>query len=124
MSSPTGAPTSALALYALLLTSAVLGGVGDILIFKWAKTDRWPWLAGGVLVWVVSLLLMGWFFRFSELSFSVAVVLLIAVHLLIDVAWDVGATGTRLTRWEWLGAACAVAAVLLIQFGKADDHAG
>jgi drug/metabolite transporter (DMT)-like permease len=103
--------------YALLLFSAVLSGLGDIFIFRWAKSAPWWWLAAGIGVWVVGLLLMAYMFRWSTFSFSVAIVLLIVIHLLIDIVWDVSVQGTRLSASEWVGAALAVAAVLLLQFG-------
>jgi hypothetical protein len=114
--SPPDAPPAAV-VYALLLGSAVLSGVGDIFIFKWAKAGHWGWMAAGLATWAVGLLLMGLFFRWAAVSFSVAVVLLVVVHLLVDVTWDVAVAGTRPTVAEWVGGILAVVAVLLLQFG-------
>lgn len=105
-------------LYALLVGSAVLGCFGDILIFQWAKGQNCWGLAGGIGLWCVSLLLMGYLFRQSTLPFSAAIVLLVVIHLLIDVVWDVAVFGSRLSFWQWLGVALACGAVLLLQFGK------
>src|SRR4051794_12423571 len=58
---------------------------------------------------------MGYLFRHSTLPFSVEVVLLIVIHLLIDVAWDVAAIKSQLSVWQWLGVALAVCAVILLQ---------
>lgn len=104
-------------LYLLMVASALLSGVGDILIFKWAKSPGSWGLAWGVVVWVASLVLMGYLFRYSSLPFSLVVILLIVVHLLIDVAWDAGVHGSRLSGGQWVGVGLAVAAVVLLQTG-------
>lgn len=104
--------------YLLLASSAVLSGFGDIHIFHWAKGRGWPWMASGVGLWAVSLVLMGVLFRYGSLSFSVAIVLLVVLHLLIDIAWDVAVLGYRLSGPEWAGVALAVAVVVLLQSGR------
>lgn len=110
------APLSVQAL--LLLASAVLSGAGDILIFQWAR-GRASWiLLAGLAAWAVSLVLMGLLFRCCPLPLSIAVLLLIVVHLLLDAAWDLAAAGIRLTAWQWLGAALAAAALLLLHLGR------
>ena len=110
-------PAPAAVLYALLFASAVLSGVGDILIFKWAKSPGSWGMVAGLVVWAVSLLLMGYLFQYSALPFSLVVVLLIVVHLLIDVAWDAGVHGSRLSGWQWAGVVLAVGAVVLLNAG-------
>lgn len=111
-------------LYALLIGSAVLSGFGDILIFHWAKGESSWGLLAGIAMWVVSLVLMGYLFRFSVHPFSVVVILLIVVHLLIDVTWDVAAIRSRLSVWQWLGVVLAVGAVILLQTGKGHAELG
>lgn len=115
---PSAANLPVAAQYALLVVAALLSGFGDIAIFQWAKGQS-PWgLAGGLALWVVSLVLAGYLFRYSPLPFSVLVVLMVVIHLLIDVAWDVAVFGSRLTFAQWAGLALAGAALLLLEFGK------
>ncbi len=45
--------------FLVVTVTAVLSGFGDILIYHSAKRDNWRLLAGGIGIWLVSLLLMG-----------------------------------------------------------------
>jgi drug/metabolite transporter (DMT)-like permease len=105
-------------LYAMLLGSAVLSGIGDILIFQWAKGQSVWGLLSGIAIWIVSLVLLAYLFRWSTLPFSLVVVLLVVIHLLIDVVWDVTVLGSRLSVWQWLGVVLTGAAVILLQIGQ------
>jgi drug/metabolite transporter (DMT)-like permease len=105
-------------LYGLLVCCAVLSGLGDILIFQWSKSSNGWWLTSGCALWVISLVLMGYLFRISTLPFSVVVTLLVVIHLLVDIAWEVGALRTKSSLWQWIGAALAVGAVVLLQIGE------
>ena len=105
--------------YALFLAVGVLSAVGDILLYKWARAAGWGWLAGCYAFWAASLLLFGLILRTGPLTFAAAMTLCTAVHLLIDVAYDVAVAGGRMTRLEWAGAAVAVAGILLMEVGRA-----
>ncbi|NUP95330.1 MAG: hypothetical protein HUU28_04120 [Planctomycetaceae bacterium] len=102
----------------LFLGSAALGAAGDIMIFRWAKGGPSGWLPAGVALSALGLMLMGVAFRRSTASFTVCVLLLVAVHVLIDVLWDVGFSGARLSTLEWAGVACAALSVVLLHFGN------
>lgn len=102
-------------LYALMAGSAILSGFGDILLFHWAKAQSgWAFLAG-IVLWIFSLVMMGLFFRYSNLPFGLSVVLLVVIHLFIDIIWDVAVLGSRLSLWQWIGVAFAVASIALLQ---------
>jgi drug/metabolite transporter (DMT)-like permease len=102
----------------LLIGSVALGAVGDVLIFHWAKTNYTSYLSTGLLVWVASLMLMGYLFRYATLSLGVVVVLMILLHLMIDVSWDTFVFGHRLTNLQCCGVVLAVVAIVLLSFGK------
>jgi len=118
MDQPRPELASTLILYSLLTCSAVVSGFGDILIFRWAKNGGGSWLSSGLALWIVGLMLVGMVFRYSTLPFSIAVVLLVVIHVLVDVAWDVAFLGTKLTSLQWAGVTLAVLAVLLLQIGR------
>lgn len=101
-----------------MIVAAVLSAFGDILIYHWAKQDNWRLLAAGVGTWLVSLLLVGLLFRHGSASFSILTVILVVLHLLIDVSWDVGMLGKRIHTTEYLGFAFAFVALLLLAFGN------
>ncbi|MEJ7593818.1 MAG: hypothetical protein WKF77_19945 [Planctomycetaceae bacterium] len=104
--------------YCLLLGSAVLSGWGDIMIFHWAKGGSWLQLAGGIGAWVVSLVLMAFVFRYSNLPFAVTIVLLVMIHVFVDVIWDVGVQRNHFSLWQWTGVFFAAIAVVLLQIEK------
>ncbi|WP_165226602.1 hypothetical protein [Aquisphaera insulae] len=109
---------SILVWYSLLVGSAVLGAVGDILLFQWAKRPNGWALSAGFLIWISCLVLMAIMFRLSTLSFGPAIVLFVVIHLIIDLLWDAIVLESVLTPAQWVGVALAVAAILLLQFGR------
>lgn len=102
-------------LYVLMIGSAILSGFGDILLFHWAKANSGFAFLAGILLWILSLVMMGLLFRYSTLPFGLTVVLMVVIHLFIDIIWDVVVLGSRLTPWQWVGVAFAVASLVLLQ---------
>ena len=99
------------------IACAVLSAVGDVLIFDWAKHSRWYSFATGGTLWLASLLVMGLLFRFSQTSFSILVVLMVILHVVIDLGWDVGVLGKRMSWIEWTGFGFAIGSVVLLSLG-------
>lgn len=96
----------------LLLLSATFGSFGDILLFEWArKRGQWTIFAG-LGLWLISLLLFAWLFRYRSLPFSTSVVVFVVIHILIDVTWDVSVFGGRLTGLQFAGIALAIEAAM------------
>lgn len=112
------ANTSAALTWLVLLLSASLGSFGDILLFEWARRRGLWTLFAGLGLWLFSLLLFAWLFRYRSLPFSTTVVVFVVIHILIDVTWDLTVFGGRLTVMQLVGIAFAVLSVLLLQFGR------
>lgn len=110
-------PTTAV-VYSLFLAIGVFSAVGDILLYKWAKAHGWAWLAGSYFFWAVSLLLFGLVFRYEAFTFTVAILICTAAHLLIDGLYDVLIVGGRMGRMEWAGAAVIVVGIAVMELGR------
>ena len=60
-------------------------------------------------------------FRFSSHSFSVVIVLIVVLHLVIAVGFDLYIYRNKQTRSEWIGIAMAVGAILLLTNGEQNE---
>jgi hypothetical protein len=89
--------------WTLLVGSAVLSGVGDIFVFQWARQTGWWRLAAGIGLWAISLVLLGLIFRYGSARFSLIIVLLMIIHVVLDMGWDLAVLGTRFNKGEWAG---------------------
>lgn len=104
--------------YALLLLSGLFGAIGELGLYKWAKTDSIAWIVGAFVSWAISLGLFGLLLRMDQRSLSVLFVLSAAVHIIIVVGWDRVCEASRLSTWEGLGVVFGIVAILLIQLGE------
>jgi len=104
--------------YGLLLLIGVTSGVGDILLYQWAKSRGTVWLLMAYTVWIFSLTLYGFLFRTEHFSFGAAVVLATVIHLVISVLWGLFFTESKLSTIEMAGLILAIIAVILLEVGR------
>lgn len=104
--------------FVMVVTVALLGVTGDVLINQWAKTTfvHWWWLS--IPVWIVTATLFGVVLRDGHYSFGVAVVVILLLHSGLVLVWDVMFERTILTPVQWAGVAAALAALILIEIGR------
>jgi len=111
-------PTDPWLVYVLLVAIGVTGGLGDIWIFKWAKSNNTLWLVLACLIWLASLILFGLLLKWDSRTFSAAVVLSTVFHVVLVVVCDMVYFGGRLTQMEWVGVGFAAVAVILLELGR------
>ena len=109
--------------YALFVLNGVASGVGDILLYRWAKTAQpwWLWLA--LFVWLSTLLLFGYLLRLEHFSFGAAVLLATLIHLGVSLCWSWFFTAYELSGWEKAGILLALVAVMMLELGRSTSAA-
>ncbi|MGE0882454.1 MAG: hypothetical protein AB7P14_02815 [Blastocatellales bacterium] len=105
--------------YGLLVLIGISSGVGDILLYKWAKAAHGGWLLAAYAVWSVSIASLGLLFKLDHFSFGAAVVLATVIHLAIGVCWSLLMTDAKVTTLEIIGLIFAAIAVILLELGRA-----
>lgn len=105
-------------IYGLLLIVGITGGIGDILLYKWAKTHSIFWLAMAYGVWLCSLTLLGLFLRIEHFTFSAALVLATMIHLIVGLLWSFFFTEATLSSIELAGLILGIIAVILLEVGR------
>ncbi|MGE0103367.1 MAG: hypothetical protein AB7H86_14155 [Blastocatellales bacterium] len=104
--------------YSLLILIGITSGIGDILLYKWAKAAHNGWLLAAYAVWSVSIASLGLLFKMDHFSFGAAVVLATVIHLAIGVIWSLLMTDAKITMLEAMGLIFAVIAVVLLEAGR------
>lgn len=104
--------------YTLLAAIGILGGVGDVWVYKWAKTNRTFWVVAACIVHVASVVLFGLLLKWDSRAFCAAFMLTSVVHVVIVIAADVLFFGGELTPTEWAGMALAFVSVVLLEVGR------
>lgn len=112
---------SLLTIYALFILNGVTSGIGDILIYRWAKTSQLSWLLAAYLVWFGSLLLLGFLFRMEHFSFGAAVLLATLIHLGMSLGWSWLFTDYQFSRLELVGLLLATLAVICLELGRTPE---
>lgn len=109
------------AFYGLLLLAGLTGGAGDILLAQWAKVNRPIWMAAGLGVWGVCLVLFALLMRHGGRSLGVTFTLSAVVHMAVVLGWDLAMGETKATLAQWVGIALAVVGVVLIEAGQGGE---
>jgi drug/metabolite transporter (DMT)-like permease len=104
--------------YTMLLLIGITGGLGDVWIYHWVKTNRWLWLVAACVVWVASLLLFGLFLKWDTRSFTTAFILSSVFHVLLVGVSDLWFFGGKIGRLEWLGILLGVLSAICIELGR------
>jgi len=110
---------SLVVIYGLLVIIGGVGGIGDVLLYKWAKSQNIVWLIFSYFAWLFSLTLLGFFLRLEHLTFGATIVLATAIHLVVGLVWSFCFVGNKPSRLEMAGIVLAVAAVILMEMGRA-----
>jgi len=109
--------------YSLLIVVGVAGAVGDALLNHWVKTNRILWLTVGFCFWLIACASFAFLLKWERFTFSAAVVLGLLVHSGLAVILDRIYFGGRLTTWQWVGLACAILAIVLMDQGDGEAPA-
>lgn len=118
---PQGSAWSSAWVWGLLVAIGVLGGLGDIVVYQWARGDRVAWLVASCGLHVASVVLFGLLLRWDTRAFCAAFMLSSVVHVVLVVAGDVLVYGRRLSPREWAGMGLAAAAIVLLELGREGD---
>ena len=110
--------TNAAAAYLLLVAVGITGAVGDIAVYQWATSRQLHWLITSYCLWIISVTLFGFFFRYERFTFGPALLVALAIHAVVCVACDYIHFGNRLTRLETLGIAFAAVSIILLEVGR------
>ena len=105
-------------LYGMLFAIGVTGALGDIWIYEWSKTGKPSRLLLASAVWLLSLLLFGFYLKWDIRPFGAAFMLSAVLHILMVAAWDVVYYRSALTPLEWTGMAFGLLAVVFLEIGR------
>jgi len=108
--------------YGLLIAVSIFGGLGDIFTYQWAKSHNNFWFVAACAIWFIDILLFGLFFRYADISLTVAYTMTLVFHTLIVVACDLTYYGARLNRMEWVGIVLAILSVVLLEIARDKDE--
>lgn len=109
------------AFYGMLMLAGLTGAAGDILLAQWAKVNRPIWMAAGLGVWGICLLLFALLMRHGGRSLGVTFTLSAVIHVALVLGWDLVMGETKATLAQWVGIGLAVAGVLLIEAGQGGE---
>jgi len=109
-------------IYLFVFVVGLIGAISDALLNQWAKTDSLWWLLGAYLSWFVVATLLGFLLKWQFFTFSGAVVLFLLVNSVGAIVIDTSVFGERLTVWQWVGMAFAIAGMCCIEIGRAQSH--
>lgn len=110
--------TNAIAAYLILVAVGITGAVGDIAVYQWATSRQLHWLILSYCLWIISITLFGFFFRYERFTFGPALLLALSIHAVVCVACDYIHFGTRLTRMETAGIAFLAISIILLEMGR------
>lgn len=100
----------------LLIVAGITGGLGDILIYKWAVGHRTPHLLGSFAFWILSTTAFGIYFRIDSQSLSGGVLLAFAIHSLSAIGCDYLYHELKLSNMQICGAIMLVLAMVMLEF--------
>ena len=101
--------------FAVLAVIGITAACGDILIFRWSRSNSVSDLLLSIGSWSVSLILFGLMLRWTGRPLGLAFVLVAALHTILILLWDTIVEKTTWTRTECLGVALALLGALLIE---------
>jgi hypothetical protein len=102
----------------MLFAIGVTGAFGDIWIYEWSKTGKPSRLLLAGAVWLLSLLLFGFYLKWDIRPFGTAFMLSTVLHILMVAAWDVVYYRSAFTPLEWTGMAFGLLAVVFLEIGS------
>jgi len=106
-------------LYAAMAGLGLLGAISDATLNQWADSRRTSWLLVSYVLWLAVATLLGLILRSEHLSFGVAVIIFLTVNSGFALALDALCFGGTITSRQWIGVAFALAAVCLLELGRA-----
>ena len=105
-----------LAFYALSILAGLVGGMGDVLLNKWAKTggNVW-WLGGGYACWLIALTLFVFMLKWGFLAHCV--VLFLLANCLFVIAASNLVFHEPISAQKWCGIGLAITAIVVMELG-------
>ena len=110
-------------LYAAVLVIGILGAAGDLVLYRWSKSNELWELLLGLLLWIVSLVAFGYLLRYGGRSLSVVFILTAVAHSLIVLGWDIFSVSRRVSFAEGIGIGTALVGVLIIEWASMQQEA-
>ena len=105
-------------MFLMVVAVAMLGGVGDVLVNQWAKTQLVQWWLWSIPVWVLTATVFGVALREKRYSFGITVVVILLLHSGLVLAWDALVERASLAPTQWAGVAAAMVAIVLMEVGR------
>ena len=105
-------------MFLMVVTVAILGVAGDVLVNQWAKTLLARWWLLSIPVWVVTATVFGVVLRDKHYSFGITVVVILLIHSGLVLAWDALVERASLAPTQWVGIAAAIPAIVLMEAGR------
>ncbi len=104
--------------YAAIMVCGATGAAGDILLYRWAISCQTRWLAAGLCMWLICLIVFGLLLRHAERTLGATFVLAAVVHIVAVLGWE-WRHGDRSLSWmEMTGIVLAAVGVVLIELGQ------
>lgn len=107
--------------YALLVGAGLLGAISDAILNQWAKVGGVGWLVASYAAWCLVATVLGFMFRAKHFGFGAAMVIFLLANVVFAVAVDYVAFKGKITKTQWAGIGLAVAALVVLELGKAED---
>lgn len=105
-----------LVLYAMALVAGLTGGLGDILLYKWAKgAGELKYIVSGFVCWAIALVFFAMMLKKGLLADCV-ILFLLANCAIALIAGPI-IFHDPMSRQKWLGVALAITALVLIETG-------
>ena len=105
-------------LFLLVMTVALFGVLGDVLLNQWAKTQALWWWGLSIPVWMVIATAFGWALREKHYSFGLTVLVILLIHSGLVLVWDVLVERAVFTPMQWAGIAAGITAIVLLEMGR------
>jgi hypothetical protein len=106
----------------MVIVVGFLGAVSDAVLNQWARTNKLPWLLAAYGAWLAVATLLGLILRWQYFTFSSAVILFLLVNTAGAIVLDRQLFSGRISPWEWIGIALAVAAMCCIEIGRGQSQ--
>lgn len=97
----------------LIAVAVVFEIVADVLLKRWSIENRWPVLAGGLLLYFIGTVFWAYSLRYEQLSR--AIVIFTVVNLVVISLVGVLLFDEKLSLWNKAGIGLGVVSVLLLE---------
>lgn len=104
--------------YGVLFLVGIVGVIGDLIIYQWARSSRIEWWLLSSIIWIGAATLFGLVLKQGYFTFGTAVVLALLVHSLSALLIDFLYYRVALSHVSLIGVGFALVALCLIEIGR------